>query len=99
MWCYISVTISSHSSLCAREQVSEEPLGVVGLGHGLTQTVDEDGSPAVGLQHWAEQSLKEDEELLMLCGDAHLSGRNQTTRKRETVSDWTLPDRTQIEKH
>ncbi len=65
-------TVSSHSSLCAGEQVSEEPLGVVGLRRGLTQTVDEDRSPAVGFQHRADESLKEDEELLVLCGNAHL---------------------------
>lgn len=69
---YCSITISSHSSLCAGEQVSEEPLGVVGLGHGLTQTVDEDRGAAVGLQHRADESLQEDEELLVLCGNTHL---------------------------
>lgn len=69
---YCSITISSHSSLCAGEQVSEEPLGVVGFSHGLTQTVDEDRGPAVCLQHWADESLKEDEELLVLCRNAHL---------------------------
>lgn len=75
---YFSLTVSSHSSLCAGEQVSKEPLRIVGLSHGLTQTVDEDRSPTVGLQHGAEQSLKEDEELLVLCGNAHLIDRNQT---------------------
>lgn len=54
---YCIITISSHSPLSAGEQVSEESLSVVTLLHGLTQTVDEDCSPAVGLQHWAEQSL------------------------------------------
>lgn len=54
---YCIITISSHSPLCAGEQVSEEPLGVVRLCHGLTQTVDKDRSPAVGLQHRAEESL------------------------------------------
>ena len=73
-------TISSHSSLCAGEQVSEEPLGVLRLSHWLTQTVDEDCSAAVGLQHRADKSLKEDEELLVLCGNAHL-------KRGEKVSD------------
>lgn len=95
LWCtapyvgkYFSVTISSHSSLCAGEQVSEEPLGVVGVSHGLAQTVDKDRSPTVGLKHWAEQSLKEDEEFLVLCRNAHLIDRNQAKQKqREKVSD------------
>lgn len=54
---YCGITINSHSSLCTGEQVSEEPLGVVGLRHGLTQTVDEDCGPAVSLQHRADKSL------------------------------------------
>lgn len=69
---YCSPTISGHSSLCAGEQVSEEPLGVLRLSHGLTQTVDKDRSTAVGLQHRADEPLQEDEELLVLCGKAHL---------------------------
>lgn len=77
---YFSITISSHSSLCACEQVSEEPLGVVGLNHGLTQTVDEDCSPAIRLQYRAEQLLQKDEELLVLGGNAHLITKN-TDRK------------------
>lgn len=84
---YCSPTISSHSSLCAGEQVSEEPLGVLGLGHWLTQTVDEDRSAAVGLQHRAHNSLEEDEELLVLCGNAHL-------KRGEKASDSVLPGRT-----
>lgn len=67
-----SDTISSHSSLGSRQQESEELLGVIGLRHGLTQAVDKDCSPAVGLQHRTEQPLKEAEELLVLCRYAHL---------------------------
>lgn len=63
---YFPTTIDSHSSLCAREQVSEEPLGVVRLRRGLTQTVDEDGGATVRFQHGADESLEEDEELLVL---------------------------------
>lgn len=66
-WGEGDITISSHSPLSAGEQISEELLGVVGLRHGLTQTVDEDGRSAVGLQHGAEQPLQEDEEVLVLC--------------------------------
>lgn len=54
---YRLITVCSHSSLCAGEQVSKEPLGVVGLSHWLTQTVDEDRGPAVRLQHGTDKSL------------------------------------------
>lgn len=65
-------TVDSHSSLCAGQKVSEEPLSVVRLGRGLTQTVDEDGGAAVRLQHRADESLEKDEELLVLGWNAHL---------------------------
>ncbi|TNN46261.1 hypothetical protein EYF80_043541 [Liparis tanakae] len=80
--------ISDFSLECRRCQleeqsflVSEQPLGVLGLSHWLTQTVDEDRSAAVGLQHRAHESLEEDEELLVLCGNAHLK-RGERARKR-----------------
>lgn len=63
---YFRTTIDGHSSLGAREQVSEELLGVVRLRGGLTQTVDEDGGAAVCFQHGADESLEKDEELLGL---------------------------------
>lgn len=52
-----NITINSHSSLCAREQVSEEPLRVFRLRHRLIQIVDEDCSSAVSLKHRADKSL------------------------------------------
>lgn len=78
---YCPSTIDSHSSLGAREQVSEEPLGVVRLRRGLTQTVDEDGGAAVRFQHGADESLEKDEELLVLGRNAHLQGEG----KKESV--------------
>lgn len=61
-------TVGGHSLLGACEQVSEELLRVLGLGHGLAQAVDKDGRPAVGLQYGAEETLQEDKELLVLGG-------------------------------
>lgn len=79
---YCGITINSHSSLRTGEQVSEEPLGVVGLGRGLTQSVDEDGGSTVSLQHRADQSLKKDEEFLVLRGNTHLQEDNQREEVR-----------------
>ena len=70
-------TVGCDTPLRSGQQVSEELLGVFGLGHGLTQAVDEDGRPAVGLQHRAEQPLQEDKELLGLRRRAHLVGERQ----------------------
>lgn len=80
-----SITISSHSPLCAGEQVSEEPPSVVRLRHWLTQTVDKDRRSAIGLQHGADESLQEDEELLVLCGDAHLIDRKKRKSSQQAL--------------
>lgn len=77
-----AITVSSNSLLGAREQVSEEALRVLSLGHGLTQAVHKDGGTAVGLQDGAEEPLQEHKELLVLRRQAHLERETQQTSSR-----------------